>query len=125
MAPSPTPEPAARETIEFQSLSFPGTLWSPFLPPRTEGAPATISGILTLPPERDPLPAAIIMHGCSEVGPSELGWAERLNGLGVATFVVQSFVHQSMHLREAHWMSAVQGSCNLSSDAVTHLRKEL
>jgi hypothetical protein len=89
--PSPAPAPAQRETIAFESLTFPGTLWSPFMPPMAEGVPTTISGILTLPSDSGPLPAVIIMHGCSGVGPSELGWAERLNGLGIATFVVQSF----------------------------------
>lgn len=86
-----TPTPGQRETITFQSLSFAGTLWSPLLPPSSEGTATTVSGMLTIPPSRGPVPAVIITHGCGGIGPSELGWARQLNQIGLATFVVQSF----------------------------------
>jgi dienelactone hydrolase len=60
------------------------------MPPRTQGKPTTVSGILTIPPSTAPVPAMIIAHGCSGISPAELGWADRLNDLGMATFVVQS-----------------------------------
>jgi dienelactone hydrolase len=85
-----TPMPGSRETVSFQSLSFSGTLWSPLLPPSSEGAATAVSGLLTIPPGRGTLPAVVITHGCSGIGPSELGWADQLNQIGLATFVVQS-----------------------------------
>jgi dienelactone hydrolase len=61
------------------------------MPPKAEGNPTIVSGILTIPLSTGQVPAVIITHGCSGIGPSELGWADRLNDLGMATFVVQSF----------------------------------
>ena len=57
------------------------------------GPQTTIAGQLTLPHGSSaPVPAMIIMHGSGGILPGrEQDWAARLNGLGVATFVVDSF----------------------------------
>jgi len=53
---------------------------------------ATISGRLTLPPGGDRLPAIVVAHGSGGIQPGrEHEWAARLNALGYATFVVDSF----------------------------------
>lgn len=57
------------------------------------GRPTTIAGQLTIPnASRAPAPAMIIMHGSGGILPGrENDWAARLNALGVATFVIDSF----------------------------------
>ncbi|NJN54611.1 MAG: hypothetical protein HC804_07555, partial [Anaerolineae bacterium] len=35
--PTPTLAPASNEIVEFESLTFPGHLWTPFMPPPEEG----------------------------------------------------------------------------------------
>ena len=53
---------------------------------------ATISGALTLPPGGARVPAIVIAHGSGGILPGrEHEWAARLNALGYATFVVDSF----------------------------------
>ena len=79
-----------------EEISFPsGTIdlgASSFLIPRPrEIQPATVSGFLALPPGNDPLPVVILMHGCNGISGIEIAWVTTLNGLGIATFVVDSF----------------------------------
>ena len=79
-----------------EEISFPsGTIdlgASSFLIPRPrEIQPATVSGFLALPPGNAPLPVVILMHGCNGISGTEIGWVTTLNGLGIATFVVDSF----------------------------------
>ncbi len=78
-------------TISFQSLTFPGHLWTPFMPPPAEGSPAIVTGTLTIPPGTAPVPAIILTHGCGGIVGKETDWATKLNRLGIATFVVDSF----------------------------------
>ncbi len=78
-------------TISFQSLTFPGHLWDPFMPPLVEGKSAVVSGTLTLPSGSAPFPAIILTHGCAGVTAGETGWATTLTRAGIAAFVVDSF----------------------------------
>jgi dienelactone hydrolase len=81
------------EIVNFQSLTFPGSLFTPpFMAAPEDGAPASIFGILRLPETTGRVPAIVITHGCSGITGAETYWAERLIQLGVATFVVNSFV---------------------------------
>lgn len=81
------------ELVEFQSLTFPGSVYTPpFMPPQEEGTPATIFGILRLPEGAGRAPAMVITHGCSGLTGAETYWGSSLPQLGVATFVVNSFV---------------------------------
>jgi len=78
------------ETVSFQSVTY--SVASSFLIPLPkEGQPVTLNGFLALPPGVGPVPAVILMHGCVGISGTEIGWATMLNGLGVATFVVDSF----------------------------------
>ncbi|MDX1467750.1 MAG: dienelactone hydrolase family protein [Acidimicrobiia bacterium] len=83
-------EPLA-ETIEYESVSFPGRLWDPFLPDISEGEPVTIAGHLTVPATDRPVPAVVIAHGCGGLGGAEWGWVDVLAEAGVAAFLVDSF----------------------------------
>ena len=63
-----------------------------FLTGKKEGKPVTISGELRLPrPGNDRLPAVVLQHGSGGVSGYVLDWEQFLNGLGVATFVLDSF----------------------------------
>lgn len=92
-----TPQAALGETrvdiVSFQSLTFPGSLFTPpFMAAPGEGAPATIFGLLRLPETTGRVPAVVITHGCSGITGAETYWAENLVQLGIATFVVNSLV---------------------------------
>jgi dienelactone hydrolase len=78
-------------TISFQSLTFPGHLWDPFMPPLVEGKSEVVSGTLTLPSGGGPFPAIVLTHGCSGVSAAATGWATTLTRAGIAVFVVDSF----------------------------------
>jgi dienelactone hydrolase len=89
--PIPTPAPASTELVEFESLTFPGHLWTPFMPPREEGTAVTVTGSLSIPASSGPVPAIVLSHGCGSITTGELAWAQRLNDFGVATLLVHSF----------------------------------
>ena len=53
---------------------------------------AVISGFLSLPEKAaSPVPAMVILHGSGGVGGRESMWAQRMNELGYAAFIVDSF----------------------------------
>ncbi len=79
------------EIVDLHTLTFPGRLYEPFMPPPEAGTPATILGIMRVPPGTGRIPAVILMHGCSGVTGAETYWARNLLRLGVMTFVVNSF----------------------------------
>ncbi|HEV2549135.1 MAG TPA: dienelactone hydrolase family protein [Stellaceae bacterium] len=59
---------------------------------RSVMAHATISGVLTLPQSGAGLvPAMIILHGSGGISGREPTWAQRMNDLGYAAFIVDSF----------------------------------
>ncbi|MCB0035617.1 MAG: prolyl oligopeptidase family serine peptidase, partial [Anaerolineales bacterium] len=89
--PEPTLAPASKKIIEFESLTFRGHLWSPFMPPPEEGEATRVTGMLSIPESRGRIPAVILTHGCGSIGSAELSWADRLNEFGVATLLVHSF----------------------------------
>jgi dienelactone hydrolase len=63
-----------------------------FLKGEKAGPKATIWGDLRLPQRlRGRAPAVALVHGTVGVGPREERWAEELNSLGIATFVLDSF----------------------------------
>lgn len=92
IAPQPASSQDQIEIVNFQSLTFPGSLFTPpFMPPPEEGTPATIFGILRLPAGAGRVPAVVVTHGCSGLTGAETYWGSSLVQLGVATFVVNSF----------------------------------
>ena len=53
---------------------------------------ATLSGVLAFPPGAvTPVPAVVLMHGCSGVSANLRDWAAALRSWGYATFVLDSF----------------------------------
>ena len=79
------------EEISFPSATIDLGASSFLIPRPRESQPATLSGFLALPMGNDPLPVVILMHGCNGISGTEIGWVTTLNGLGIATFVVDSF----------------------------------
>lgn len=55
------------------------------------GEPLELKAYLSKPEGDGPFPAVILLHGCSGVAPRSRMWAERLNGWGYATLIVDSF----------------------------------
>jgi dienelactone hydrolase len=80
--------------IEFPSVTPSG----PSELVRGAGAPATVGGTLVLPSGGAArMPAMVIAHGSGGILPGrEDAWASRLNGLGIATFVVDSFAPRGL-----------------------------
>ena len=78
------------ETVSFQSRTF-SVAPSFVIPLPKEGTEVTVHGFLDLPERTDPAPAVILLHGCAGISGTEIGWATTLKGLGIATFIVDSF----------------------------------
>jgi dienelactone hydrolase len=58
----------------------------------TAGKPAIVAGQLRIPKAgTDKLPAIILVHGSGGLSASPDEWAKELNGIGVATFTLDSF----------------------------------
>jgi len=57
-----------------------------------DGKPAVIAGELRIPkPGTDKLPAVILVHGSGGVSAATDRWAQEINSLGVAAFILDSF----------------------------------
>src|SRR5260370_9085129 len=57
-----------------------------------DGKPATIAGELRIPRVgTDRLPAVVLVHGSGGVGANYDRWSAELNGLGIATFLIDGF----------------------------------
>lgn len=63
-----------------------------FLTGDKNGKPAVLAGELRIPkPGSERLPAVILVHGSGGLGASADRWAQELNGIGVAVFILDSF----------------------------------
>ena len=63
-----------------------------FLTGVKDAVPATVGGSLRIPTlGTERLPAVILVHGSGGVGANVDYWSQQLNGIGVATFVLDSF----------------------------------
>jgi len=63
-----------------------------FLTGTKEGKPTTVAGVLRIPrPGTDRLPAVILVHGSAGIGGNVDYWQQQLNGMGVATFIIDDF----------------------------------
>jgi dienelactone hydrolase len=75
--------------IEFESITPTG--YYP-LTRRTAAPKATVRGVLSVPPGDAKVPAMVVAHGSGGVSDGREGrWAGRLNDLGIAAFIVDSF----------------------------------
>jgi dienelactone hydrolase len=81
-------------TIAFNALT--PTSWRQLVLGRTTQT-STLAGVLTLPVSAQgagsaaKVPAMVIVHGSSGVLRNDWDWAQRLNALGIATFVIDNF----------------------------------
>ena len=55
------------EIVRFQSLTFPGNVFTSFMPAPEEGRPASVFGILRMPVSEDRVPAVVLTHGCAGI----------------------------------------------------------
>ena len=99
--------------------------WTPSGPSqlvRGAGAPTTVGGTLVLPTDVSArMPAMVIAHGSGGILPGrEDAWASRLNNLGIATFVVDSFTPRGLS-STARDQSRLSTMANLA-DALSALR---
>jgi dienelactone hydrolase len=63
-----------------------------FLTGAKDGKPTTIAAVLRIPrPGTDRVPAVILVHGSGGVGSNVDYWQQQLNGIGIATFVLDVF----------------------------------
>ena len=62
-----------------------------FLAGTKEGKPVVLAGELRLPPGSGRFPVVVLVHGSGGVSGYVDGWVSKLNALGVATFVFDSF----------------------------------
>lgn len=75
LLPEATPSPAENVILEFESITFSGHLWTPFMPPAADGIPEMVSGLLQIPESSGRIPAMVIAHGCGGISSGESGWA--------------------------------------------------
>lgn len=93
-SPVPLREPrteTVRATVDIETLTFPGHIWDPFMPPPSEALPATIAATLALPAADVQVPGVVITHGCGGSGGGAGMWARELVDFGYATLDIDSF----------------------------------
>lgn len=79
------------------------------------GKPATVSGELRLAQGTGKLPAVILVHGSSGIGPGIELWTHELNGMGISTFAIDGFTGRGLVTVGAD--QAKLGRLNLALDA--------
>ena len=85
-------------TIAFASLT-PGNATA--LVERTAAEKSIIAGLLILPTgAHGPVPAMVIVHGSGGVQKGEWEWANRINRLGIASFVIDNFTGRGIRETE-------------------------
>ena len=62
-----------------------------FLTGDKNGPPATIAGELQLPRAPGRVPAVVLVHGSGGIGGNEIFWTNRMNEIGVASFLLDMF----------------------------------
>ena len=84
-------QPPHTARIEIHSFETTTLSDKEFLTGVREGKTARISGELRLPSGTGRFPAVILVHGSAGVGANVDQWAQELNGIGVAAFILDSF----------------------------------
>jgi len=90
-AASARPATANTERIEIHSFETRTLTDRQFLTGIENGTPVRIGGELRLPPVKARVPAVIVLHGSGGIGANIHRWAEDLNGIDVATFLLDCF----------------------------------
>lgn len=77
------------ELIPFETITV---STQQFLTGGKDGKPATIAGELRIPkPGSDEVAAVILMEGASGITPQLSDWADTINSIGIASFVLDSY----------------------------------
>lgn len=79
------------------------------------GTPATVAGELRLAQGSGKLPAVILVHGSSGIGPGIELWTHELNSMGISTFAIDGFTGRGLVTVGAD--QAKLGRLNLALDA--------
>jgi dienelactone hydrolase len=77
--------------IEIHSIEGVTLTDKQFLAGAKDGVPARIGGELRLPAGTGRVPAMILVHGSGGIGANVDRWAQELNGIGAATFLLDCF----------------------------------
>ncbi len=89
---APTMGNAQTARIEVHPLQTMTLTDEQFLTGAKDGKPVVIAGELRLPrPGTARLPAVVLVHGSGGVGANVDRWSQELNGIGVATFILDGF----------------------------------
>jgi dienelactone hydrolase len=87
-----------------------------FLTGDKSGTPVTITGVLRIPRlGTDRLPAVILLHGSGGIGANVDYWSQELNGIGLATFITDSFTARGIQSTVAN--QELLGRLNMTYDA--------
>jgi dienelactone hydrolase len=82
--------------IEIHSIESVTLTDKQFLTGAKDGIPARIGGELRLPPGNDQVPAVMLVHGSGGIGANVDRWAQELNGIGMAAFLLDCFTGRSI-----------------------------
>jgi dienelactone hydrolase len=89
---APTISNAQTARIELHPFQTMTLTNKQFLTGAKDGKPVVIAGELRLPrPGTGRLPAMVLVHGSGGVGANVDRWSQELNGIGVATFILDGF----------------------------------
>src|SRR5207248_7840849 len=78
--------------IEVRAIDSVTLSGEQFLAGDTNGKPVSLAGELRIPrPGIDKVPAVILVHGSGGVNASHDRWAQELNSIGVAVFILDTF----------------------------------
>lgn len=78
--------------IELRTIESMTLTGEQFLTGDKSGKPTILAGELRIPrPGTDRLPAVILVHGSAGLSATHDRWAQELNGIGVATFILDTF----------------------------------
>ncbi len=86
-----TVQPPHIARIEIHSFDTMTVTDKQFLTGLKDGKPARIGGELRLPPGAGRFPVVLLVHSSAGVGANVEQWAQEFAGIGVATFLIDSF----------------------------------
>ena len=112
-APTSKAQVARTELHAIPTLTLPD---QDFLTGGKNGTLVTIAGALRIPRlGTDRLPAVILVHGSGGVGGNVDRWSQELNGIGIATFTIDSFTARGLQSTSAN--QTLLGRLNMILDS--------
>lgn len=83
--------------MEIETLTFPGHIWDPFMPARSEATPATVTAVLAVPTSSFVVPAVVITHGCGGLGESGVTAGYDAGAAAQAKIDVTTFLEEALN----------------------------